>query len=48
MKANDPDAYVAIEDAMAQLAERRRRQGRRRRRRGIATAITAYVAAHPG
>jgi hypothetical protein len=47
VKANDPDAYVDIEDAMAQLESgdaAKAVDGSTR----IAAAITAYLAAHPG
>src|SRR3954452_170036 len=46
VKANDPDTYVAIEDAMALLASgdaTKAGQGAT----DITTAITAYVAQHP-
>jgi len=47
VKANDPDTYVDIEDAMAQLESgdaAKAVDGSTR----IAAAITAYLAAHPG
>jgi hypothetical protein len=47
VKANDPDAYIAIEDAMAQLESgdvAKAAAGAA----AIATAVSAYVAAFPG
>jgi hypothetical protein len=47
VKANDPDTYVAIEDAMALLQSgdvTKAADGAAQ----IGTAITAYVAEHPG
>ena len=47
MKANDPDAYVAIEDAMA-LLESGDATKAATGATAIATAISSYVAAFPG
>ena len=47
MKANEPDTYVDIEDAMALLGSgdaTKAADGAAR----IATAVTGYVAKHPG
>jgi hypothetical protein len=47
VKANDPDAYIAIEDAMAQLESGDATQAAAGAA-AIATTISAYVAAFPG
>lgn len=47
VKANDPDAYIAIEDAMAQLESGDATKAAAGAA-AIATAVSAYVAAFPG
>ena len=47
VKANDPDTYVAIEDAMALLQSGDATKAAAGAAQ-IGTAITAYVAKHPG
>ena len=47
VKANDPDAYIAIEDAMAQLESGDATKAATGAT-AIVTAVSSYVAAYPG